>query len=88
MSDDFYADARARADRAGNKIQRDWTPEEIVDQANGNHVWINAFSLVGTPDEELLANIGRTVVRYLRESSMVNDLNGSSKHVYVHFNAS
>lgn len=87
MDDDFYADSRARAEKWGGKIQRDWTPEEIVEQANNNHVWINAFRTIN-PDEEFLAGIGRIVLRYLEESTMVNDLNGSSKHVYVHFNAS
>lgn len=87
MTEDFYDDARERAAKRGQRIERDWTDAEKVQLANERHLWINAFALI-RPDEATLVDIGRSVVRMLQSSPMVDDLSGSAKMVYIRVNAS
>lgn len=39
--------------------------EKIFEAVNGNHIWVNAFSLI-RPTDETLIGIGREVARMLR----------------------
>ena len=69
------------------KPEKDWTDAEIVEFAKGNHTWVNAFSLVN-PSDEVLIELGRTLVKRLKESTMCDDLSGTFPMTYIRVNAS
>lgn len=87
MDEAFYDDSRKSAERAGKKIERDWTDAEKVELANDNHVWLNAFSCIRSTDEFLI-DVGRAVLRKLEESPMGEDLSGTGRMIYLRINAS
>jgi hypothetical protein len=69
------------------KREGEHTPEEIVQQAKDNHIWINRFNLV-RPKDEFLRDLGQAVVNALRNTEMTDDLIGQTPVVYMRFNAS
>ena len=69
------------------KKECEFTPEEIVKHAEGNHIFVNAFSCIA-PTDAFCADVGREVLRLLDESEMVDSFIGRTKVVYVRLNKS
>jgi hypothetical protein len=67
--------------------EREYTPEQLLELARDNHIWLNAFSLI-QPTDDFLREIGRSVVTKLHASPIRDDLIGLSKVVYIRINAS
>jgi hypothetical protein len=66
---------------------KEWSDAELVQEARDNHIWMSAMSLVN-PSDDLLREVGRSVVRRLLESEMCDDLSGSFPMTYIQVNAS
>lgn len=69
-----------------NKSIDNKTPEDLVQRARNNHMWINAFAVIN-PSDEILISIGRHVVNRLKASNM-RDSWGISKMEIFTFNIS
>ena len=69
------------------KPESEWTNAQKVKQAKSNHLWLNAMKLVH-PSDELLRDIGESIVNMVKGSEMVDDLSGTLKVVYIRVNAS
>lgn len=69
------------------KREDEYTPEEIVEHARGNHIWLSAFAC-NSPSEEFAATVGRQVIAMLNHSDMVDSFIGRTKVVYVRLNKS
>jgi hypothetical protein len=67
--------------------ESEFTAEELVEIAQRNHLWINAFTII-RPTDEILTEIGRWVLLVLRESRVRNDLTGLTPIAYLSVNAS
>jgi hypothetical protein len=58
--------------------------KKIVEAATGNHIWVNAFSLIRPTDETLLG-IGREVVRMLKnEENLLPSYHGGEDANPIH----
>lgn len=72
----------------------------VLEQAQSNHIWINAFMLI-RPTDEILISIGRQVVNMLREednlvpayhgakdNAPISDIQKLTKMLYLSVNQS
>ena len=68
------------------KSIKDFKPEELVEEAKGNHLWLNAFKCI-QPTEEFKAQIGGIILEKLNETDMRDSL-GISRMIIMTINKS
>lgn len=69
------------------RTEKDWTPEELVDLAKGNHIWLNAFSCI-RPTPEFLQSVGAAVVAKAMRAEVLDDWIASPSVTYIRINKS
>jgi len=64
----------------------DYSPEELVEEARGNHIWLNAFMCV-RPTDDFKKDIGDMILKKLEYTDMRDSL-GISKMIILTVNKS
>lgn len=84
---DHEDSASKNACNRGMRLESDFSDQEKVACADGNHIWLNAFSCI-RPTDEFLIGIGRRVVHIVTTSKMADPFVGVSPVAYIRVNAS
>lgn len=76
-------------DIAEGTLESQLSPDQKLQMADDNHIWLNAFSCV-SPTDEFLRELGSIVMRKLNDSPVSGDLLGVriGKVVYIRLNKS
>ena len=56
----------------------DYTDSELVQMANDNHIWLNAFACIN-PTQGFLADVGRMILEKLESTDMADQWGISPK---------
>jgi hypothetical protein len=71
----------------GTRREKEFTADERVALAQGNHIWLNAFACI-RPTPEFLQDVGASVLTMLNDSPMVDDFIGKTAVTYIRVNKS
>lgn len=71
----------------GRKLEGELPAEELVKRGRGNHIWLNALTIV-RPSPQTLEEIGRMVIRAVLESDVQDDKGVGFPVTYIRVNAS
>jgi len=76
----------SRSKKWGGKSIALYTKDELLNEADANHIWLNGFSCI-EPTDEFLKDVGRMILQKLKHTEM-RDFMGISNEIILTINMS